>query len=100
MIKKYIIVASEDINAALQDKITNYFQEKEMNIWHWITNVWLLIDDSGVSRNQIRDDLLKFVKSGPLLIFEVSDPAQCTGFTSPKQAKWILDNWINDEPVF
>ena len=63
MIKKYIIVASEDINAALQDKITNYFQEKEMNIWHWITNVWLLIDDSGVSRNQIRDDLLKFVKA-------------------------------------
>lgn len=98
MIKKYIVVAGEDIDAKTQDKITGYFQQKEMNMWHWITNVWLLIDDSGVSRNQIRDDLLKLIENGPLLIFEISDPAQCTGFTSPKQSKWILENWINNEP--
>lgn len=98
MVKKYIITASEDIDAKTQDKITAYLQDHKMNIWHWITNVWLVIDDSGIHRNQIREDLHKMLKNGPLLIFEINEPALCTGFTAPNQSKWILENWINNTP--
>lgn len=100
MAKKYIITASEDINAKTQDKITAYLQERQMNIWHWITNVWLVIDENDTSRNQIRDDLKQIVQTGPLLIFEISNPTLCTGFAAPIQSKWIVENWINDEPIF
>lgn len=100
MTKKYIVVASEDIKAATQDKVTHYFQQNGMDIWHWITNVWLVIDKGDKHRNQIRDDLKNIVNVGPLLIFEVNDPALCTGFAAPIQSKWILENWVNVEPKF
>ncbi|UWZ92336.1 hypothetical protein HZ320_00995 [[Pasteurella] aerogenes] len=101
MTKKYIVIVSEDFSAKTKDKITDYFQSYKANIWHWISNIWLVIDEENLlHRNKIREDLQEIVRFGPVLIFETSDPNLCSGIASPNQAKWIMENWINEEPQF
>ncbi|WP_439242385.1 hypothetical protein [Lonepinella sp. BR2474] len=98
---KYIIIVNEDLSAKEKDRITHYFQQHQANIWHWISNVWLIIDEQKtLERNQIRQDLMNLISAGPVLVFETNEPNLCSGFAPQTQAQWIMKNWVSEEIKF
>lgn len=101
MSKKFIVIVDEDFDAKIKNEITAYFQQKEANIWHWISNVWLVVDKQNkLERKEIRKALTNISRTGTILVFETSDPNLCSGLASPTQSKWIMENWVNEEPKF
>ncbi|OOR85869.1 hypothetical protein B0181_11875 [Moraxella caviae] len=91
MSNKFIIIADEMFSAKTKDAITEYFEKYDVGIWHWVSNVWLIVDKgNALSRLQIRDDLRKIASAGTLLVME---DGICTGFAPSEAGEWIKDNW-------
>lgn len=39
-----MIVALDSATDAQRDEITNFLRQQGWNVWHWLSNVWLLAD--------------------------------------------------------
>lgn len=90
MTKKYIIIVDDDIDAVAEDKITNFFQAKKADFWHWIHNVWLIVSDD-FSLVEIRESL-RLVHNGSVLVFRIDD-GKLSGYAPTESSSWLRKYW-------
>lgn len=84
-------------NAADRNKITNYFEAKKWDVWHWFEDVWLVLNpsDKRIQTNVLRDELQALFSplQRHLLIIEVSDQLHYSGWAPKNGWPWMLEKW-------
>lgn len=87
---------NETHSAQVKDAISNHLQAYGADIWHWISNIWLVVDKQNcLDRIQLRQDIYAIIKIGTVLVIEADNPSLCSGMASPEAGQWIKENWNN-----
>ncbi|AWI50616.1 hypothetical protein DDU33_03510 [Actinobacillus porcitonsillarum] len=93
MSKKFIVLVDEAFTTDERNTISKYLKDK-FGYWHWIGNAWLLITsrDTDTSQN-IRDELIKLVNRGTIIVLDISNNNGWAGFGNTKKFEWMHKNW-------
>lgn len=98
MKKRFIL--SLDSSTTEQDELFEKFvDENGLDWWHWLNNLWLLVDPKGnFSASEIRDEANRIYPHVNKLVLEIrSDDDTWSGFGPSKPEKdmfkWIKENW-------
>ena len=75
-----------------------FLKEKNVDWWHWLPGVWMMIsDDDKISTEVIRDKLRDITGRKHSVIIEVSEHGDWSGFgpttTEKNMFKWLHDKW-------
>jgi hypothetical protein len=91
------LVAVEGMAAPEEEQFIAYIRKEGMGWWHWIANIWLLVDERDtITARIIRDKLSEIAKPSRCLILEV-DPVTWSGVRNdPKMFDWMTRAWKKD----
>lgn len=90
-------VAVSDMNTQQQEVWRELIRERGLSWWHWIGDLWLIIDKNDEYTCADMRDLVKSVTSrGRCIVFDVPEGGTWAGF-GPKVPKpmfgWIRGPW-------
>jgi hypothetical protein len=97
--KKRFIVALDNTTPEQNEEFKAYVVGAGLNWWHWISNVWLLIDNEGKwGITQLREKVREFYPGETVLVLELGPYDDTWSGFGPKGEKqnmfpWLEDNW-------
>ncbi|MBP6739569.1 MAG: hypothetical protein KA146_06245 [Leptospiraceae bacterium] len=77
----------------------NFIKDNKLGWWHWISNVWLIVDSHGVfSVSELRDYVKEIFSGEHLLVIELNEQGDTwAGFGPATESKnmfdWIKKSW-------
>ena len=93
---KYI-VAIEDLEEQEELEFKEFIEEYGLGWWHWIDNVWLIVDSRNrINIGMIRDELKKISRDSYSLVMEVNDNTWAGWGPSGENKdmfKWLKNTW-------
>ena len=93
--KKRYIVGINSLTEEQEKAFLEYISSNELAWWHWINNLWLIVDRSGkLTAKKLRDDLMEIVPETYLIVMDGID-GRCWGF-GPKGKKRNMFNWLDN----
>lgn len=96
MTKKFIVVI-DNSKKEQDDAFLEYIKKNNLNWWHWINNLWLLIDYSGnLSAVQLRDLLQTYYPEINCIVFEHNDEpwaGRGPGGQDRNMFTWLNGTW-------
>jgi hypothetical protein len=96
MTRRYA-VAVEGMTKQQEEEFIAYLREERMPWWHWIENVWLLVDRRDtITASAIRDKLRDIAHPHRCLVMQV-EPKSWSGVRDDeKMFNWLKLVWKND----
>lgn len=97
--KHRYIVCINNSTKEQEEKFVNYIKANGLGWWHWVSNVWLIVDNGGkLSAPLIRDELKSIFESEYNLVIELREKSEGWAGFGPKSEnkdmfKWLRDNW-------
>ena len=97
--KKRYIVCIDNSNKEQDESFIAYIKEYGLGWWHWLSNVWLIVDKNGkLSAGEIRDKLrLIYVGEHTMVIEMRANGDTWAGFGPKSDDKnmfeWMKKNW-------
>lgn len=98
MKKRYIVCLGNSIK--VQDEaFIAYIKEYGLGWWHWLSNVWLIVDSNGkLSAREIRDKLRLIYPGEHTIVLELSENGDTWSGFGPKSEErnmfeWLKTNW-------
>jgi len=99
--KKRFIVALDSCTPEQSDAITQYFKDKNVGWWHWLTNLWLVSDSKGQFKaSDIRNALKEIAPGVYTMVLEIRKDGDTWSGLGPglgpgekDMFKWIRNNW-------
>ncbi|SRR6266567_210134 len=93
--RKRFIVAVDDTTPAQNQAFRDFLKASSLNWWHWISNVWLLIDEAGTwNAAQLRDKAREFYPGENTFIVELRPNDDTWAGFGPNSEKRNMFNWI------
>lgn len=93
--KKRYIVGINSMTEEQEKAFLEYISSNEFAWWHWINNLWLIVDRSGkLTAEKLRNDLLEIAPDERNLVIEAGGN-DCYGF-GPKGEKRNMFKWLNN----
>jgi len=98
--KKHFMAAAGPISTEEEKSITDYFRGQHA-WWHWINDLWLIIDDSGkLTAEKIRNHVHTVAPNARILVLEVQKGADWAGIGPQTKEKdmfrWIQKVWLEE----
>lgn len=98
MANKFIVITSNKITAEVEDKISDYFQQKNIDSSHWIKNIWLILLDEEKKAKEISLEigaiLISNDQDANRMIFSIEDNTRYA-LTLPSSAiQWLKDKFF------
>ena len=86
MKKRFIVCYNNNIPKEEEIKFVQFAKDNKMGWWHWIDNVWLLVDYSGqMTAPILRDKVCKLHSGSRVIIIELAeDKDTWAGFETAK----------------
>jgi hypothetical protein len=100
--KKRFIVGLDHSTTEQDTAFREYLRASGLNWWHWISDMWLLVDPYGqFSASQLRDKLNEIYPTVRNIVIEIrSDGDTWSGYGPKSEDKnmftWIRGKWKND----
>lgn len=97
--RKRFIVAVDDTTPVQNRAFRDFIKASGLNWWHWISNIWLLIDEAGIwTAGQLRDKAKEFYPGENSFIVELRPDDDIWAGRGPNSEKrnmfkWIKQNW-------
>ena len=97
--KKRFVVCVDSSTASQNEAFKAFIQRNSFGWWHWLSNVWLLVDSKGISSaRDIRDELANIFPGVHNLVLELregDDTWSGFGTKTPDKDmfKWLKKNW-------
>jgi hypothetical protein len=98
--KKRFIIALDKSTPEQNEAFKNFIDAAAgINWWHWISNVWLIIDEQGKwGSSQLRDKVREFYSGETMFVVELRpDDDTWSGFGPKGQQQnmftWLENNW-------
>jgi hypothetical protein len=98
-VKKRFIVAVESGTKEQQDAFTEYLRGQGFGWWHWIDNLWLLVDSTGkTTGSDLTSQVNATFPTLNCMVFELSaDGDTWAGYGPRTEASnmftWMRQNW-------
>ena len=78
-----------------------FIKDNKLGWWHWISNMWLLVDSSGqMTASILRDKICKLYSENRVMVIELDGDRDTWAGFGPTQPKnmfdWIKQNWGKD----
>lgn len=98
MANKFIVITSNQITAEVEDKISDYFQQKNIDSSHWIKNIWLILLDKEKKATEISSEigaiLISNNQDSNRMVFSIEDNTRYS-LTLPSSAiQWLKDKFF------
>ena len=98
--KKRYIVCINNSTAEQEQLFINYAKENGLGWWHWLNNVWFLVDSSNkVSSEVIRDKIIEIFNGEFNIVVELNSNGVDTwnGYGPSSENndmfRWVDKNW-------
>lgn len=97
--KKRFIIALDSSTDEQDKKHVAFIKENGLGWWHWITNTWMIVDNSGkFDAKKLRAELRKIYPGVNMMVFELSEEGDTWAGFGPNTEKnnmfsWIKRNW-------
>ncbi|MHA3083420.1 hypothetical protein ACX1NX_09670 [Acinetobacter sp. ANC 5383] len=92
--KRRYIVCFDDLTTEQSKSITQNLKDKDLGWWHWIDNVWFVVDGSGkYSAKEIRDDL-KLIANQRMIVVELNEKGDTWAGVRADDPDQKMFNWI------
>ena len=76
-----------------QNQITQYFRNKEVGWWHWLSDVWLVVDSKNqLKASKLRDELNDLVPGVRKIVLEV-EGGTWSAYCHSDSFDWLHGNW-------
>ena len=95
--KRFFVIGIDPISKEESEGIEDWLSASEVNWWHWIDGLWLVVShDPNLSVSDIRDNVRTISNNTTSLVVEL-EPVTWSGF-GPRSEKqnmftWIRKNW-------
>ncbi|WP_288786062.1 hypothetical protein [uncultured Bacteroides sp.] len=98
MKKRFIVCYNNNIPKEEEIKFVQFAKDNKMGWWHWIDNVWLLVDYSGqMTAPILRDKVCKLHSGSRVIIIELAEDKDTWAGFGPATPKnmfdWVKRNW-------
>lgn len=94
--KRRYIVCFDDLTVEQSKLITEDLKSKGLGWWHWINNVWFVVDSSGTfSAREIRDSLKK-IANQRMIVVEMNEKGDTWAGVRAKDPEQKMFNWIKN----
>ena len=96
---KRFVIGVDNTTADEDKKFCDFLDENQCSWWHWVDNLWLVIDTSDeLKADEIRDALGLAARGKSCLVTEVEGPTDWAGFgPSGKGAKKNMFDWLDEK---
>jgi hypothetical protein len=97
--RKRFIVAVDKSTTEQDLAFQSFIKASGFKWWHWLSNLWLLIDEEGnSSAKQIRDRVVELYPGESVWVEELSDVGDTWAAFGPKSETrnmfpWLVKNW-------
>lgn len=101
MSKRFIVCfENKNSNKDFDDNFIDYIENNNLYWWHWISNLWLLIDPSNtLTASIIRDQIHQIFDTNRILVIELQEEKDTWSGYGPTKPKnmfdWMKKNWSN-----
>jgi hypothetical protein len=94
--KNRFIVAIDSTTSAQNKAFKEYLQSAaELGWWHWLSNLWLIIDNSGKwSAISLRDKVKEFYPKEHLVIFVIGESGDTWAGFGPSTSQRDMFRWL------
>lgn len=90
------LVCFDDLTAEQSKAITLNLKEKGLGWWHWIDDVWFVVDSSGkFSAKEIRD-ALKSIANQKMIVVELNENGDTWAGVRADDPDQKMFNWIKE----
>ncbi len=98
---KRFVIGVQGMTKDEENTFRKYLEEKGCGWWHWIDNLWLVVDAKGLlSAQKLRDDLDEIAPGKTHISIEVKAEKTWAGFGPASKEKngknmfnWFHKNW-------
>jgi hypothetical protein len=98
--KKRFVLALDESTKEQNKAFLNEIKSKQLSWWHWLTNTWLLVDNTGtIKASDLRDIAQKHFPNIDKIVLELRSDGSTTwsGFGEKGPNKnmftWLHKNW-------
>lgn len=92
--KKRFILVIDNPTKEQQNAVTNFFKNRRLGYWHWLSDVWLLTDSRNTwTATSIRDKVKELVPGTRLLVFSIGSGTTWAGSGKTEMFKWLHNTW-------
>ena len=106
MSRKFVL-AIDDLSDKQEDELISYLNDSEFNWWHWIGDLWLVIDNSdSYDETRLRDIISEDLgmRTTILVMFVKDTTAVKLSGLVPTEHKaeitdWIQNKWLESESL-
>lgn len=98
MKKRYIVNINGNTTPQEDEKFSSFLNEKKVYWWHWLSNTWLIVDNSdSVDAKDLRDKIVEIYNGKNNLVLEISTGGTWFGYgpqvPNKDMFKWIKEYW-------
>lgn len=98
MKKRFIVCYNNNISKEEEMNFVQFIKDNKLSWWHWISNMWLLVDSSGqMTASILRNKICELYSRNRVMVIELGeDKDTWSGFgpTKPKNMfDWVKRNW-------
>ena len=101
MKKRFVVCYSDNIPKEKEMHFIQFIKDNKLGWWHWISNMWLLVDSSSqMTASILRDKICKLYSENRVMVIELDGDRDTWAGFGPTQLKnmfdWIKQNWGKD----
>lgn len=92
--KKRYIICFDGLTPEQSKAVTNNLKDKKLFWWHWIDDVWFVVDSEGkFSASEIRDSL-KVIASQRMIVVELNESRDTWAGIRANDSEGKMFNWF------
>jgi hypothetical protein len=96
-VKKRYVVLVDSATKEQEAAFVEFMKSQKFGFWHWLSNSWLLVDNSGVSSaTAIRDKVDEVFPGAYNLVLELAGGTDTWAGFGPQSDKRDMFKWIKD----
>ena len=99
MKKRFVVCYSDNIPKEKEMHFIQFIKDNKLGWWHWISNMWLLVDSSGqMTASILRDKICKLYSENRVMVIELDGDRDTWAGFGPTQPKNMFD-WIKQKSL-
>ena len=93
MTRRFALIV-DDATREQQDSVTNWLRTTELSFWHYLSDVWLVLDSRDTETTvSLRDHLKQAVPGKTTMVLKVDGPNNWAAFGPTDKFKWLHSTW-------
>lgn len=96
--KKRFIVSINKAVVEQEQEFIKFLESQNLDYWHWLSNLWLVIDLSGTfNAGKLRDEVNRIFPKEHNLIFELNQTFDNWAGFGPKSEERNMFSWLQEK---